>query len=790
MLDKYKIQERPGDPSNPLTFWPYQAIYAVPQGIGFAACKEVGSAGANAGATNPLEVSAICQALMALAEVTARNGFSRLFVVGDCGYYALAATAYAQQLLCWGKQSWEPHSGGAFAAFRVPHFYSPSLELEIILCMGTTQFISTPDPQTSIVSQLGGGSSLIYVTADTRGWYGCESLKKVEDKYAKLLTRPWAGPDWHFHSNIEMMDVVVRVNEGLLQAALLVNLRGTTRDLELKRLVDRMLEFNYGSTAFLLGIFLGNIIAQEKRESGDTLAERIWKGSSKLRPLALQMACAANGKTPLSEPFVFEACTPFFEYLKLLMHDVHRVSLQLEESEPLTEMQEWRCMVVLIGNPANKDGAMPSSLHEMKRAIAMRVQDSLLSLLALGDNFQLTQDLPLGESFVEVLAEFHVELNDKVLSAVERTHAIDGRRVCLLDSRHVPGFGIQVNLGLTVWTTSIHFTWMSAVMLRFTELLQQRKLCGPIIVHMECTELYNFTPFIQENGVPCIDGINMVSLASRSTSAPMRFVTFTQDKTTNLPPTPAALVADTTEDRDRSDSKPIASARFYRDNAFPMRSPTDCARDYGGLCDPLLHSMRKRWNATLIAQPIDGQDLLVFGQKAHNIAEPGESLYVASAALDLGHGYFLPVGKGGDLPEVRETIINALQKGVPLFKNGDIEGCFKVYKKAAEDICMSDVSHSVRCLLQDAIGKARGPPRSRVWIMRSALESAYAADKAKGNKQAVVQYAPLDDDADELKAFYSGEKIKQSDEIGRLSGRPSVRMSESRCLSLSDFEED
>ena len=117
MLDRYKIHERPGDPANPFTFWPYQAIYVVPQGITFDACKAVGSSGAAAGREFPLQTSAICQALMALAEVAARQGYQRLMITADCGYYALATEAFCQQLLCWGRQSWAPHPAG-FAAFE------------------------------------------------------------------------------------------------------------------------------------------------------------------------------------------------------------------------------------------------------------------------------------------------------------------------------------------------------------------------------------------------------------------------------------------------------------------------------------------------------------------------------------------------------------------------------------------------------------------------------------------------------------------------------------------------
>ena len=131
MLDQYKIQERPGDCSNPLTFWPYQTFYVIPQGVTFQKCKTVGSAGADALRDFPLETSAICQALLAVAEVASRSGYKRLMIIGDCGYYSLATEALAKSLSCWGSQSWSPHPSGAFASYRVPRFTSKSLDLDM-----------------------------------------------------------------------------------------------------------------------------------------------------------------------------------------------------------------------------------------------------------------------------------------------------------------------------------------------------------------------------------------------------------------------------------------------------------------------------------------------------------------------------------------------------------------------------------------------------------------------------------------------------------------------------------
>lgn len=100
--------------------------------------------------------------------------------VGDCGYYALSAEAFAKNLSCWGSQSWTPHPSGAFASYRTPRFRSTSLDLDIILTLGTTQLISSSNPKKNLSTQLGDNTSVVYLTADTRGWYGGEAQKRGE----------------------------------------------------------------------------------------------------------------------------------------------------------------------------------------------------------------------------------------------------------------------------------------------------------------------------------------------------------------------------------------------------------------------------------------------------------------------------------------------------------------------------------------------------------------------------------------------------------------------------------
>ena len=117
---------------------------------------------------------------------------------------------------------------------------------------------------------------------------------------------------------------------------------------------------------------------------------------------------------------------------------------------------------------------------------------------------------------------------------------------------------------------------MGACLHRFVELAQKRGIAGPCVIHLECTELYCFTPFLHELGVPIVDGVNVLTIASRCTDAPLKFVTYKQDARTMEPRPPAALVADT--------SGSIAGARFYRDEAMLIRGPTICAGEYAEGC--------------------------------------------------------------------------------------------------------------------------------------------------------------------------------------------------------------
>jgi len=454
MLDQYKIQERPGDPSNPLTFWPYQTFYVIPQGVTFEKCKTVGSSGQNALRDYPLETSAICQALLALAEVASRSGYQRLMICGDCGYYSLAAEAFTKSLSCWGTQSWVPHPDGAFASFRVPRFKSQSLDLDVILCLGTTQLISCPDPEKNLSCQLGRDTSVVYLTADARGWYSGEALKSVMAEYLPFERRPWNKQQWHFNldDELSMLDLVAQVNHSILTGVLIEN-----NDYALYKVADSLLELNAGSTAYLVGLFLGDT-ASKMEEVGETRAQKAFFGASKLTRMAREMSLDEDGK-PHPRNIIVEKVAPVFEYFEPILYRIMYV-VEGKSSQSLTEEEEFRFLAVLIGNPSLKGSPPPSSYQEFKLELALRIQDTFMSLLTVGKLSPDISGLPLGNMYVEFFANFNAKLNKNVLGNVSRSHAIDGSKFPLFDCRFVPGFGFPVSQGLTVWTVCQNYFWM------------------------------------------------------------------------------------------------------------------------------------------------------------------------------------------------------------------------------------------------------------------------------------------------------------------------------------------
>ena len=241
-----------------------------------------------------------------------------------------------------------------------------------------------------------------------------------------------------------MIDLVAQVNHSLLTGVVVEG-----NDYALYKVADGLLELNAGSTAFLVGMFLGQIASQMK-DAGNTPAERAFYGASKLTKMAQDIAFDEEGKLHPRE-LIVEKVKPVFQYLQPLLYRIMYV-IEGESSESFTEEEEFRFLAVLIGNPSLKGRPAPTTYEEFKLELALRIQDTFMSLLAVGKLSTSITGLPLGNMYVEFLASFLAKLNKNVLPTVSKSHAIDGSRFPLFDCRFVPGFGFQVNQGLTVWT--------------------------------------------------------------------------------------------------------------------------------------------------------------------------------------------------------------------------------------------------------------------------------------------------------------------------------------------------
>eukprot|EP00579_Thalassiosira_antarctica_P019658 CAMPEP_0201963900 /NCGR_PEP_ID=MMETSP0904-20121228/9678_1 /ASSEMBLY_ACC=CAM_ASM_000553 /TAXON_ID=420261 /ORGANISM="Thalassiosira antarctica, Strain CCMP982" /LENGTH=364 /DNA_ID=CAMNT_0048510641 /DNA_START=6 /DNA_END=1096 /DNA_ORIENTATION=- len=304
-----------------------------------------------------------------------------------------------------------------------------------------------------------------------------------------------------------------------------------------------------------------------------------------------------------------------------------------KSSPSLTEEEEFRFLAVLIGNPSLKGSPPPSSYQEFKLELALRIQDTFMSLLTVGKlSGKLSPEilgLPLGNMYVDFFANFNAKLNKNVLGNVSRSHAIDGSKFPLFDCRFVPGFGLPVSQGLTVWTVCQNYFWVGTILLRFSEIMQKQGWMGVATYHLECTELFSFTPFFHEMGLPVVDGVNSLILASRSTDAPMRFVNFKQKN--GQPPIPSALVADIS-------SESVFGVAYYRDDSLALRTPTKDSSLYKicfFLCRQLLETDKMRWTNIRLAQPLFEDFKLKWGLESYVLPKPSDSIYPASSALDI-----------------------------------------------------------------------------------------------------------------------------------------------------------
>jgi len=564
MLDRYAIQERPGDPANPCTFWPYQAFYSIPAGVDFAMCKKVGSAGAEAGTTCRDEVGTIVNALAGLAEVALAQGKKRVIVTADCGYYALALPAYAEGLLT--REGWVQ---GADAAFNCPSFRVKD-ELDLILTLGTTQLISSPDPTKNLVSRM-DDCAIVYGTADLMGWYGGSVLDKIKAEYPE--------PDSFAH--------VVCANKGLTWGMMLADCSSAEEAWVWSEVSAQLVEYVDTSISFIIGMYIGYKVDEDtgirseehqakidKQDTGLEGGQTIYEGWGQL-PVA--------GKILLQQ--LVDDPSPIIKFIAPALRHVEEKALERTEGprgdirgaqadqDGQDDTDHFKALVFLVGR-LNKD-AGDDSAEEMDQQTRLRVTENAKKILNFNegkdeigkDGVHLRKnEVTLGPRFVSWYCQFQVRINTTVLKdsfeAGQVGHAVDGQKVFLFDCKFVPGFGKMVADGLTVWTHASHYFWVSAMYGHYAEILQEQLGGAPIAYNMECTELFSFTNFLQQNGVPTVDNINLMYIASKASGDPLKYRRYDGHSA------PAAMLTD------------AGMSRWFRRKTLPLRTPDYDLEDY------------------------------------------------------------------------------------------------------------------------------------------------------------------------------------------------------------------
>lgn len=594
MLDRYAIQERVGDPASPFTWWPYQAFYAIPKGVDFAMCKRVGSAGTKAMELHPEETRAICNSLRAMVEVACQEGKTRIFVTADCGYYALAIEAYDRVLVDLG---WVKKPDAAFCA----PCYSWENRITIFLCLGTTQMISTPDPTKNIVSRL-TNSRVIYGTADLRGWYGGDVLDKLNEEYPSA----------------DRMAGILRANEGVLWGMLLVDTPEKERSLVWEDIAGILVEFTYGSAHFLLGMFIGWCAGNP---DGKPCAFLHWNDIPKLGWQKLMETKKAwdEGRYGQSE---------FSKYLQPAYLATYKRGVRDGIFEPpksghldtitYEEVSSDELLATSIYLLGVRSSDVKDSELDYVKALSKRIMKATVEIL----QFDEGQDRPspdsnvacLGPRYIDWYCKFQVRLNQTVVKdAFDKKkvgHAIDGSTVALLDCKFIPGFGKQVADGLTVWCYSPFFFWMSYIYARFGREIAVAAGSKPVVYHLECTELFNFTDFLQANGVPTIDNPNYLCLASYSTDRPLAFQRYSSEIA------PAAML--------------FQGSSWYRASDVCLRTPAHDAFHYN-------QHARRVFPSDIKGLPGEEWDTLLkgmckVGERVMGVGK-GQPLYVESTEL-------------------------------------------------------------------------------------------------------------------------------------------------------------
>ena len=125
-----------------------------------------------------------------------------------------------------------------------------------------------------------------------------------------------------------MLDLVAQVNHSILSGVLLED-----NDYALYKVADSLLELNAGSTAYLVGLFLGDT-ASKMEEVGGTRAQKAFFGASKLTRMAQEMSLDEDGK-PHPRNIIVEKVAPVFEYFQPMLHRIMYI-VEGKSSQPLT----------------------------------------------------------------------------------------------------------------------------------------------------------------------------------------------------------------------------------------------------------------------------------------------------------------------------------------------------------------------------------------------------------------------------------------------------------------------
>ena len=238
---------------------------------------------------------------------------------------------------------------------------------------------------------------------------------------------------WHFNldEELSMLDLVAQVNHSILAGVAI-----DESNFALYKVADSLLELNAGSTAFLVGLYLGHLASQMNDIEGSR-AEKAFYGASRLEALAKEIAVGDDGEMHPRDVMVAKA-KPVFDYIQPILRRIMEiVGLVGKSCESLTEDEEFRALAVLIGNPSLKGRPAPSNYSEFKTELSLRIQDTFMSLLTVGKLCPDISGLPLGKAYIEFNANFIARLNKYVLPNISRSHAIDGSKFPLFDCRFV-----------------------------------------------------------------------------------------------------------------------------------------------------------------------------------------------------------------------------------------------------------------------------------------------------------------------------------------------------------------